>query len=68
MSKPGNPYGTERGTSTINLLVLTSSDHVPLLQIFVFLFYNVTYLREEVNSTEPSTSVSVPCSKTFVKI
>jgi hypothetical protein len=31
-----------------------------------FLFYKTTYLKEEVNRTEPFPSVSVPCSLSII--
>ncbi len=47
--------------STVDLLVLTSLDQfVSKLKILFFLFYKTSYLNEEVNCTEPSTSISVP--------
>ncbi len=57
----GKPY--KRGwPSTVNLLVLTSSD-----QLFVsnenIIYYSckTNYLNEEFKCTEPSHSVSLPC-------
>ncbi len=31
----------------------------------IYLFYKTSYLNEEVNCTEPSTSVSIPCNTPF---
>jgi hypothetical protein len=47
--------------STVDLLVLTSLDHLLfIVKLYFFLFYKTTYLNEEVNRTEPSPSVRVP--------
>jgi hypothetical protein len=43
------------------LLVLTGLDQLILKQQTLLFFYKTTYLNEEVNRTEPSPSVSVPC-------
>jgi len=49
--------------STVDFFVLTSLDELLLIlqELFDF-FYKTSYLNEEVNSTEPSPSVSVPWS------
>jgi len=60
MSAPGNPYWRGR-ISTIDFLVLTSLDQLLLILNWFIIFYKTTYLTEEVNRAEPSTSVSVPC-------
>ncbi len=48
--------------STLDLLVLTRSDHLILiLKIFFVAFYKTSFLNEKVNCTEPSSySVKVP--------
>jgi hypothetical protein len=46
--------------STIDLLVLTSSDQLLLKQEHFFLFYKTRYLIKEVNHTEQSPSIRVP--------
>ncbi len=57
--KAGNPYWKGR-LSTIDLLVLTSLDQLFLYsQCYLHLLQN----NDEVNCTEPSPSVSVPCHK-----
>jgi hypothetical protein len=44
----------------VDLLVLTSSDQMFfLLKLCFSFFYKTTYLSEEANCTEPSSSVSV---------
>jgi hypothetical protein len=45
---------------TVDLLVLTSFDHPILIMQTISTFFT-KYLNEEVNSTEPSPSVRVPC-------
>ncbi len=56
----GKPYW--RGSiSTVDLLVLTSLDQLLWELKLNFPFYKTTYLNEEVNCTEPSPSVRVPC-------
>jgi hypothetical protein len=47
--------------NTINLLVLTSLDPLPLLMKTLFTLYKTSYFNEEVNRTEPFPSVSIPC-------
>jgi hypothetical protein len=37
----------------IDLLVLSSSDQLLLIEDIFFLFYKITYINEEVNCTEP---------------
>ncbi len=44
--------------STIDLIVLISSDQLLLILKTSVLFHNTSYLKEEVNGTEPSPSVS----------
>jgi hypothetical protein len=60
--KPGNPYWRGR-LSIVDLLPLTSLD--PLLlkmqTLFIYFFYETSYLYEEVSCTEPSPSVRIPC-------
>jgi len=46
--------------NTVDLGVLTSLDQPLLIQQTFLLNYKVSYLKEEVNCTEPSPSVSVP--------
>jgi len=60
-SVPRNPYWSGR-ISTVGLHVLTSSDQLLLIPQKYFLFYKTSCLNEEINCTEPSPSVSVPCS------
>ncbi len=61
MPSPGNPFFRER-ISTVDLLVLTSLDQLLfLLWILFIFFYKTSYLNEEVNCTEASTSIRVPC-------
>jgi hypothetical protein len=50
-----------RSISTINLLVFTSSEQIFLILNYIF-FYKTTYLKEEVNRTEPSPFDRVPCT------
>ncbi len=47
--------------STVDLLVLTSSDQLLLRLKTLFTFIQNNYPYEEVNCTEPPPSVSVPC-------
>ncbi len=47
--------------STDDLLALTSLLQLLLILNYIFSFRKTTYLNEEVNCTEPSHSVSVPC-------
>jgi len=60
----GNPY-IKGSSSTFDLLVLTSLDQLILKTLFSvlqnFLIYKTSYLNEEVNRTEASPSVGVPC-------
>jgi hypothetical protein len=53
----GNPHIRGR-ISTIDLLVLTSSDQ---LRLILCIYYKTSNLNVEVNCTEPSPSVRVPC-------
>jgi hypothetical protein len=56
----GNPYW-RGGLSTVDLLVLTSSEKLLfILNLYFFLFYETSYLNKEVNRTEPCPSVRVP--------
>ncbi len=48
--------------STVDLLVLTGLDQLPLKLQILLLSYTTSFLNEEVNRTEPSPSVSVPWS------
>jgi hypothetical protein len=48
---------------SIDLLVLTCLDRLLLKQQHYLLFYKTSILNEEVNRTEPSLLVSVPCYK-----
>ncbi len=57
--RPGNPYWRSK-ISTVDLLVLTSSDQLLLIQEKI-LFFKTSFLNEEVNRTELSPSVRVPC-------
>ncbi len=54
---------TERGRfSTVDLLALTSLNQLLFtLKIYIVLFYKTTNLSEEMNCTEPSPSIRVPC-------
>ncbi len=48
--------------STIDLLALTSLDHsFFIFKMLFFYFYKTTYLKKEVNGTEPSPLISFPC-------
>jgi hypothetical protein len=44
----------------VNLLVLTSLEHLLFVDIIIPLCYKMSYLNKEVNCTEPSPSVSIP--------
>ncbi len=33
------------------------------MKVFIVLYYKMSYLKEEVNCTEPSPSVKIPCLK-----
>ncbi len=56
----GKPYWKGR-LSTVDLLVLASLDQLIFYWKYYLLFYKTSYLNEEVNCTEPSSSsVSVP--------
>jgi hypothetical protein len=59
-SIPGKPCERER-LSTVDLLVLTSIIQLLLVMSTSITFYKISYINEEVNRTEPSLSVSVPC-------
>ncbi len=51
------------GSVQLTFLLLTSLDQLTFIfKILFFHFYKTSYLNEEVNSTEPSPSVSIPCS------
>jgi hypothetical protein len=54
---------TEGGRlSTVDLIVLTSLDQLLfILKLYFSIFAKKTYLNEEVNRTEPSNLVRVPC-------
>ncbi len=61
MGYAGNPYWRTR-LNTVDFLVLTSLDQLFFpIEILNCLF--TSYLNEEINCTEPSTSVSVPWTK-----
>jgi hypothetical protein len=45
----------------VDLLVLASLAWLVLILKHHFICYKTSYLNEEVNRTEPSLSVSVPC-------
>ncbi len=48
--------------STIDLLALTSLEMLFFIfKMFFFFFYKTTYRKKEVNGTEPSPLISVPC-------
>jgi hypothetical protein len=48
---------------TVDLLVLTSLDQLIFkLIILISFLFKASYLNEEVNCTEPSPYVSIPCS------
>jgi hypothetical protein len=59
----GKSYWTGR-ISTVDLLVLSSLNFLFILNAYYLRFSQneLPYLNEEVNCTEPSTSVGVPCS------
>jgi hypothetical protein len=60
LSQPGNPYRSGR-FSTIDLLVLTSSDQHPFYsEKYIFNSFKTRYFNKEVNRTEQSLSVRVP--------
>ncbi len=64
MLMPNKGILTERERlSTVDLLVLTSSDQLFLLAKNIFPFYRTSYLKEEVNCTEPSLSVIVSLAR-----
>ncbi len=65
----GNPYGRGR-VSTVDLLVITASAEVLFMLKLYFSVLQTSYLNEEVNCVELSSSVSVSClleSKTSKK-
>ncbi len=72
--RPGNPCWRGKLGSTIDLLVLTSLDllvkhetaHFNIENI-VFDCLKTSYLIEEVNCTELSRSVRIPCCSQFIK-
>jgi len=47
--------------STVDLLELTNSDRLLFIENMINLLYETSHLNEEVNCTEPSSSVRVPC-------
>ncbi len=47
--------------STVDLLVLTSLDKLLLKLKTLFTSYKMSWINEEVNCTEPSPSVCIPC-------
>ncbi len=49
------------GYSTIDLLVPTSLYELLLTMQTLYTFLQISYFNEEVNFTEPSPSISVPC-------
>jgi hypothetical protein len=54
------------GSVQLTSLVLTSLDQLFLIMQTLFTFYKMScYLNEEVNRTEPSPSVSAPCTHTL---
>ncbi len=54
--------------STVDLLGVTGLDQLFCFENITYLFYITTYLNEEVNCTEPSTSVSIPSSRTIKEL
>jgi len=46
----------------IDLLALTSNQLVFLLKVYFLFFCNTSYLKSEVNCTEPSLTVRTPCN------
>jgi hypothetical protein len=54
--------------STVDLLVVTGLDQLFCFENITCIFYITTYLNEEVNCTEPSPSVSNPCSRTIKEL
>jgi hypothetical protein len=61
IQRAGKSYWGGR-LNTIDLLLLTSLDQlIFMLKILFQFFYKTSYLNEEVNCTEPSPSVSIPC-------
>jgi hypothetical protein len=58
---PGNPELRGR-ISAVDLLVQTNSDEVvSILKMDHFPFFQTKYVIKEVDSTEPSPSVRIPC-------
>ncbi len=67
ITKPETPFWRGR-ICTINLLVLTSSDHLLLiLKRYTSLFSLISFLNEEVNCTKPFLLARVPWTKVFQK-
>ncbi len=66
--KAGRAYRRGR-LSTIDLLVLTCLVQLLwIMQTYLLLYKTSCYLNEEVNRTEPSPSVSVPCPREQVGV
>jgi hypothetical protein len=57
--RPGNPYWGETIT-TVDLLARMISDHTESYWNYNFLFYETTYLNEEVNRIRSSPYIRVP--------
>ncbi len=53
---------------TVDLLVLTSLEELLCYCKHYLLFYKTSYLIEEVNSTKPSPSLSLPCISYYVLV
>ncbi len=61
MSSAGTSYWRGR-LSTVDLRVLASLNQLLFyIEIIIILFYKTSYLNEEINCTEPSPLVSIPC-------
>jgi hypothetical protein len=66
--KAGNPYWRGR-LGTVHLIVLTSLDNLIYILKILFTFAKKTsYLNEEVNCTDPSLAVSIPCLKVSLRV
>jgi hypothetical protein len=65
IDKPGKSYWKGR-LGTVDPLILSSLDqqHFTLKILFIF-FYKTSYLYEEANSTEPSSSVGIPWTNQY---
>ncbi len=67
-AEPGKSYWGGR-LSTVGLLVLTSWDQLIFtLKILFSFLYKTSYLNEEINCTEPSLLVSIPCPNLLTNV